>query len=68
MSSSDIKIFAVFRKSQSPTVLSPLMHQAALDRMDIKARYVPFCVTDIRKAVEGIRGLRYSGCQCDPAL
>ena len=60
MSSSDIKIFAVFGNPIAHS-LSPLMHQAALDRMDIKARYVPFCVTDIRKAVEGIRGLGIQG-------
>ncbi len=60
MSSSQGKIFAVFG---NPIVhsLSPLMHQAALDRMNLKARYVPFCVEDIKKAVEGIRDLAIQG-------
>ncbi len=60
MSSSELKIFAVFGNPVAHS-LSPLMHQTALDRMDIKARCVPFCVTDIRKAVEGIRGLNIQG-------
>jgi shikimate dehydrogenase len=60
MSSSDIKIFAVFGNPIAHS-LSPLMHQAVLDRMDIQAQYVPFCVTDIKKAVEGIRGLNIQG-------
>ncbi|MBI4767263.1 MAG: shikimate dehydrogenase [Deltaproteobacteria bacterium] len=60
MMSSEIKIFAVFGNPIGHS-LSPLMHQAALDRMDIQARYVPFRVTDIRKAVEGIRGLGIQG-------
>jgi shikimate dehydrogenase len=60
MSSSDVKIFAVFGNPIGHS-LSPLMHQAALDRMAIKAQYVPFCVKDIGKAVEGIRGLDIKG-------
>ncbi len=60
MSSSDIKIFAVFGNPIAHS-LSPLMHQAALDRLGLKARYVPFCVKDIGKAVDGIRGLDIQG-------
>jgi shikimate dehydrogenase len=60
MSSSELKIFAVFGNPIGHS-LSPLMHQSAMDRMGLKARYVPFCVKDIRKAVEGIRGLDIKG-------
>jgi shikimate dehydrogenase len=60
MYSSEIKIFAVFGNPIAHS-LSPLMHQAALDRMGLKARYVPFCVKDIGRAVEGIRGLDIQG-------
>jgi shikimate dehydrogenase len=60
MSSSDVKIFAVFGNPIGHSS-SPLMHQAALNRMAIKAQYVPFCVKDIGKAVEGIRGLDIKG-------
>jgi shikimate dehydrogenase len=60
MPSSEEKIFAVFGNPIGHS-LSPLMHQAALKRMDLKARYVPFCVTDIGKAVAGIRGLDIQG-------
>ncbi|MEW6185128.1 MAG: shikimate dehydrogenase [Thermodesulfobacteriota bacterium] len=56
----EIKIFAVFGNPVAHS-LSPLMHQAALERMGIAARYVPFCVTDLKKAVEGIRGLNIIG-------
>ena len=57
---SDIKIFAVFGNPVAHS-LSPLMHQAAFNRMGLKAQYVPFCVKDIGKAVEGIRGLDIQG-------
>ena len=60
MSSPDVKIFAVFGNPVGHS-LSPLMHQAALDGLGIKARYVPFCVKDIGKAVEGIRALDIKG-------
>lgn len=59
-STGKMDIYAVFGNPVAHS-LSPLMHQAALDRMGIRARYVPFCVTDIRQAVEGIRGLNISG-------
>ena len=60
MSTSDIKIFAVFGNPVAHS-LSPLMHQAAFNRMGLKAQYVPFCVKDIGRAVEGIRGLDIQG-------
>jgi shikimate dehydrogenase len=41
--------------------LSPVMHQAALNHLRLKALYVPFCVTGLREAVQGIRGLDIRG-------
>jgi shikimate dehydrogenase len=60
MSFKETKIFAVFGNPVAHS-LSPLMHQAALDRMEVPASYVPFCVTNLKKAVEGIRGMNISG-------
>src|SRR5271157_4661694 len=60
MPTSDIKIFAVFGNPVAHS-LSPLMHQAAFNRMGLKAQYVPVCVKDIGKAVDGIRGLDIQG-------
>jgi shikimate dehydrogenase len=56
----DLTIFAVFGNPIRHS-LSPLMHQAALDRMGIEARYVPFCVKDLKAAVRGIRGMDIRG-------
>lgn len=56
----DLKLFAVFGNPVAHS-LSPLMHQAAFNRMGLKAQYVPFCVKDIGMAVEGIRGLDIQG-------
>ncbi len=36
--------------------LSPLMHDAALKKMKIVAKYLPFCIQDIGSAAMGIRG------------
>jgi shikimate dehydrogenase len=58
--SSDCAVYAVFGNPVRHS-LSPLMHQAALDRLGLKAVYVPFCVTDLREAVSGIRGLGIRG-------
>ena len=41
--------------------LSPLMHDAALKKMKIAARYLPFCIQDIGSAVRGIRGIGICG-------
>ncbi len=54
------RIYAVFGNPVAHS-LSPLMHQAALERMGVRARYVPFCVTDLRRAVEGVRGMNIAG-------
>jgi len=60
MTNTEIKLFAVFGNPVAHS-LSPLMHQAAFNRMGLKAQYVPFCVKDIGKAVDGIRGLDIQG-------
>lgn len=57
---SECAVYAVFGNPVKHS-LSPLMHQAALDRMGLKAVYVPFCVTDLKEAVLGIRGLGIRG-------
>jgi shikimate dehydrogenase len=54
------KLFAVFGNPIAHS-LSPLMHQSAFNRMGIKALYVPFCVQDLKAAVQGIRGLDIRG-------
>ena len=41
--------------------LSPAMHNAALAAMGINGVYVPFCVTDLRAAVLGMRGMGIRG-------
>ncbi len=60
LSNSNCLIFAVFGNPIAHS-LSPLMHQAAFGRMGIKALYVPFCVQDLKAAVQGIRGLDMRG-------
>jgi shikimate dehydrogenase len=58
--SSEYDIYAVFGNPVAHS-LSPLMHQAALDHTGQKAHYVPFCVTALKEAVQGIRGLNIRG-------
>lgn len=41
--------------------LSPLMHDAALNKMKIAAKYLPFCIHDIGSAVKGMRGVGICG-------
>ena len=41
--------------------LSPLMHNAALKKMGIEENYSAFCVQDIGRAIEGIRGMNIRG-------
>ena len=41
--------------------LSPLMHDAALNKMKIAAKYLPFCIQDIGSAVRGMKGIGISG-------
>ncbi|MGV8059195.1 MAG: shikimate dehydrogenase [Smithellaceae bacterium] len=41
--------------------LSPLMHNAALNDLEIEGRYNAFCVYDLAAAVQGIRGMDIHG-------
>lgn len=41
--------------------LSPVMHNSAYRDMDLKARYVSFCVKDLENAILGIRALDIKG-------
>lgn len=41
--------------------LSPLMHETALRKIGIDEKYVAFCVQDISRAMEGIRGMNIRG-------
>ncbi len=41
--------------------LSPLMHETALQKIGIDEKYVAFCVQDIGRAMEGIRGMNIHG-------
>jgi shikimate dehydrogenase len=41
--------------------LSPLMHNAALKKMDIEENYSACCIEDIGQAIEGIRGMNIHG-------
>jgi len=41
--------------------LSPLMHDAALRKMKIAGKYLPFCIQDIVSALRGIRGIGIRG-------
>jgi 3-dehydroquinate dehydratase / shikimate dehydrogenase len=41
--------------------LSPLMHDAALKKMKIAAKYLPFCIQDIGSAVRGMRTIGICG-------
>ena len=59
-STSALDIYAVFGNPVAHS-LSPLMHQAALDQMGLNALYVSFCVTALKEAVQGIRGLNIRG-------
>ena len=41
--------------------LSPLMHNVAYEKMNLNARYVAFCVENLKDAVYGIRALKIRG-------
>jgi len=41
--------------------LSPLMHNKALEAMGINGHYSAFCVTDLARAISGIRGMNIRG-------
>lgn len=53
-------IFALFGNPVTHS-LSPLMHRTAYEYMNVHADYVAFCVENLEKAVEGVRGLNIQG-------
>ncbi|OIP90168.1 MAG: shikimate dehydrogenase [Syntrophaceae bacterium CG2_30_49_12] len=55
-----LEIFALFGNPVAHS-LSPVMHNAALGKMNIHGRYIPFRVESIEDAVRGIRGLDIRG-------
>jgi shikimate dehydrogenase len=54
------KIFGILGRPVAHS-LSPVMHNAAFRHLGVNAVYVAFPVTDIRKAVAGLRGLGIGG-------
>ncbi|MBM4301085.1 MAG: shikimate dehydrogenase [Deltaproteobacteria bacterium] len=54
------KIFGILGRPVTHS-LSPAMHNAAFRHLDANAVYVAFPVTDLRKAVSGLRGLGIGG-------
>jgi shikimate dehydrogenase len=54
------KIFGILGRPVAHS-LSPAMHNAAFRHLDVNAVYVAFPVTDLRKAVAGLRGLGIGG-------
>ena len=54
------QIFALFGNPVGHS-LSPHMHRAAYGQMGLDADYVAFCVTDLKAAMSGIRGLDIRG-------
>ena len=53
-------LFALFGNPVGHS-LSPLMHTAAYKRMRINAYYIPVCVEDLTKAIQGMRRLAMEG-------
>jgi shikimate dehydrogenase/3-dehydroquinate dehydratase type I len=53
-------VFAIFGNPVKQS-LSPLMHNAALKKMNIDGTYVSFCVKDLEAAVNGVRGMDIRG-------
>ena len=53
-------IFALFGNPVSHS-LSPLMHNAAFQKMGIEATYVPLLVEDLRDALQGVRACNIRG-------
>lgn len=53
-------VFAIFGNPVKQS-LSPLMHNAALEKMKIDGTYVPFCVKNLESAVNGVRGMDIRG-------
>jgi len=58
--SKELEVFALFGDPVAHS-LSPLMHNAAFNQMGLDAVYVAFRVTDLRKAILGIKGLNMKG-------
>ncbi|MDQ5988090.1 MAG: Shikimate dehydrogenase (NADP(+)) [Syntrophus sp. SKADARSKE-3] len=54
------QIFALFGNPVGHS-LSPVMHRAALEQMNVSGDYVAFCVENLKTAVEAIRGLNIRG-------
>ena len=54
------KIFGILGRPVAHS-LSPAMHNAAFRHLGVNAVYVAFPVTDLRKAVAGLRGLGIGG-------
>ena len=54
------KIFGILGRPVAHS-LSPVMHNAAFRHLGMNAVYVAFPVTDLRKAVAGVRGLGIGG-------
>jgi shikimate dehydrogenase/3-dehydroquinate dehydratase type I len=58
--SSDTQIFSLFGNPVKQS-LSPLMHDAALAKMKIDGKYLPFHIHDLASAVSGVRGMGIRG-------
>jgi shikimate dehydrogenase/3-dehydroquinate dehydratase type I len=54
------QVFALFGNPVNQS-LSPLMHNAALNKMNINGRYVACCIKDLESAVNGVRGMDIRG-------
>ncbi len=54
------RIFGLFGNPVKQS-LSPFMHDAAFKKMEIAAKYLPFCIQDIGSAVRGMRGIGICG-------
>jgi shikimate dehydrogenase len=54
MTRTEPTIFALFGNPVGHS-LSPLMHNAAYQRMRINAHYIPVCVEDLSEAIQGMR-------------
>ena len=53
-------VFAIFGNPVKQS-LSPLMHNAALKKMNIDGTYVSFCVKDLGCAINGVKGMDIRG-------
>ena len=55
--------YSIFALFGNPVVhsLSPVMHRAAYEKMNLHADYIAFCVENLEKAIEGIRRMNIRG-------